>query len=76
MFLMDLTAVSRSCAALELLSEAPMPRTMSPQPVARVTSLTEMVSRALGERRAAHGENGGRGEAGIFRVGVEGREGG
>ena len=73
---MDLTAVSRSCAALELFSEAPMPRTMSPQPVARVTSLTEMVSRALGEKRAARGENGGREEAGILRVGVEGREGG
>ena len=43
---MVLIAVSRRATALELVSEAPIPRTMSLQPVARVTSRTEMVSSA------------------------------
>ena len=60
---------------MELVSEAPIPRTMSSQPVARVTSRTEIVSRAWGERSAVRGENGGREAEGFLRVGVEGREG-
>lgn len=39
-------AVSRRATGFELTSDAPIPCTMSSQPVARVTSQTEIVSRA------------------------------
>lgn len=44
--LIELIAISRRVTALELVSEPPIPWTMSLQPVAKVTSQTEIVSRA------------------------------
>jgi len=43
---MALIAVSSIATALELVSDAPIPQTISSQPVARVMSRTEIVSSA------------------------------